>query len=134
MAQNETHTVIGACPHDCPDTCSFVTTVRDGVAIKVQGNPEHRPTDGVLCNKVSRYAERTHHPDRILTPMRRVGAKGEGRFEPVGWDEALDNIAARLQAITTRSGPEAILPYSYAGTMGLVQGESISARFFNRLA
>ena len=126
------HSVIGACPHDCPDTCSLVTTVENGVAIKVSGNPEHRHTDGVLCTKVSRYTERTYHPERLLQPLRRSGAKGSGRFEPVSWDDALDDIAARLQAIAARN-PEAIVPYSYAGTMGLVQGESIAARFFNKL-
>ncbi|WP_101047659.1 molybdopterin-containing oxidoreductase family protein [Macromonas nakdongensis] len=125
-------TVVGACPHDCPDTCSFVTTVQNGVAVKVQGNPHHPQTGGVLCAKVSRYHERTHHPERLLTPLKRVGPKGAGRFEPVSWDEALDDIAARLQAIAARD-PRAILPYSYAGTMGLVQGESIAARFFHRL-
>ncbi len=124
--------VLGACPHDCPDTCALVTTVRDGVAVKVQGNPRHPMTDGVLCAKVSRYAERTHHPDRVLTPLRRVGRKGEGRFEPVSWDEALDDIAARLSAIAARD-PQAIVPYSYAGTMGLVQGEAMAGRFFHRL-
>ena len=124
--------VRGACPHDCPDTCALVTTVENGVAIKVQGNPMHPMTDGVLCAKVSRYAERTHHPERLLTPMRRVGPKGSGRFEPVSWDEALQDIAARLSAIARRD-PQAIVPYSYAGTMGLVQGESIAARFFHRL-
>ncbi|HSV52907.1 MAG TPA: molybdopterin-dependent oxidoreductase, partial [Burkholderiaceae bacterium] len=122
----------GACPHDCPDTCSFLTTVENGIAIKVQGNPEHRHTDGALCTKVSRYAERSYHPERILTPLRRVGPKGAGQFEPVSWDTALADIAARLQAIAARN-PEAILPYSYAGTMGLVQGESMAARFFNKL-
>jgi len=89
-------------------------------------------TDGVLCAKVSRYAERTHHPDRVLTPLRRVGRKGEGRFEPVSWDEALDDIAARLSAIAARD-PQAIVPYSYAGTMGLVQYASMDRRFFHRL-
>ena len=126
------HEVRGACPHDCPDTCALVTTVRDGVAIKVQGNPAHRPTDGVLCTKVSRYAERSYHPERLLRPLRRVGPKGAGRFEAVGWDEALADIAARLQEIAARD-PQAILPYSYCGTMGLVQGEGMAARFFNRL-
>ncbi len=128
-------TVLGACPHDCPDTCSLVTTVQDGVAIKVQGNPAHRATDGALCTKVSRYTERSYHPDRVLQPLRRVGRKGEGRFEPVSWELALRDIATRLQAIAGK-GPDAaqaILPYSYAGTMGLVQGESMAARFFNRL-
>ncbi|MBE7942430.1 MULTISPECIES: molybdopterin oxidoreductase family protein [Ramlibacter] len=124
--------VRGACPHDCPDTCAFVTTVRDGVAIKVQGNPAHRHTDGALCTKVSRYTERSYHPERLLHPLRRVGPKGSGRFERVGWDEALDEIAARLSAIAARD-PEAILPYSYCGTMGLVQGESMAMRFFHKL-
>jgi len=126
------HTVRGACPHDCPDTCALLTTVENGVAVRVQGNPGHRPTDGTLCTKVSRYPERTYHPERILTPLRRVGPKGSGRFEPVGWEAALDDIAARLQAIAARD-PQAILPYSYAGTMGLVQGEGMAARFFHRL-
>ena len=124
--------VIGACPHDCPDTCSLVTTVDNGCAVRVRGNPAHPPTDGVLCTKVSRYPERTHHPERILTPLRRVGAKGEGRFEPITWDAALDEIATRLKTIAARDA-QAILPYSYAGTMGLVQGESMDRRFFNAL-
>jgi anaerobic selenocysteine-containing dehydrogenase len=126
------HQVLGACPHDCPDTCALVTTVREGVAIRVQGNPHHPMTDGVLCTKVSRYHERTHHPDRVLTPLRRVGRKGEGRFEPVSWEVALQDIASRLGAIAARD-PQAIVPYSYAGTMGLVQGEAMAARFFHRL-
>src|SRR6478752_2621805 len=124
--------VRGACPHDCPDTCALVTTVRDGIAIKVQGNPAHRPTDGVLCTKVSRYAERSYHPERLLQPLKRVGPKGSGRFEAVSWDDALTDIAARLGEIAGRD-PQAILPYSYCGTMGLVQGEGMAARFFNRL-
>jgi anaerobic selenocysteine-containing dehydrogenase len=124
--------VRGACPHDCPDTCALLTTVQDGVAVKVQGNPLHRPTDGVLCTKVSRYTERSYHPERLLQPLKRVGPKGSSRFEPVGWDEALDDIALRLKEIAGRD-PEAILPYSYCGTMGLVQGESMAARFFSRL-
>ncbi|MFD1710206.1 molybdopterin oxidoreductase family protein [Ottowia sp. GY511] len=124
--------VVGACPHDCPDTCSLVTTVEDGRAVRVRGNPAHPSTDGVLCAKVSKYAERTNHPERVLTPLRRVGAKGEGRFEPITWDAALDEIAQRLGAIAARD-PQAILPYSYAGTMGLVQGESMDRRFFHQL-
>lgn len=128
---NET-TVRGACPHDCPDTCALISTVRDGRVIKVRGNPDHPATDGVLCHKVSRYPERLYHPDRLTTPLKRVGAKGAGRFAPVCWDEALDAIATRLKPIAARA-PEAILPYSYAGTMGLVQSESISARFFHAL-
>ncbi len=123
------HTVRGACPHDCPDTCALLTTVEDGVAVRVQGNPAHPHTAGTLCTKVSRYAERSHHPERVLTPLRRSGPKGSGQFTPVGWDEALDDIVARLKALPN---PQALLPYSYAGTMGLVQGESMAARFFNR--
>jgi len=111
----------------------MVVTVRDGIAVKVQGNADHFHTNGALCTKVSRYTERTYHRDRLLTPLRRTGAKGSGQFEPVSWDEALRDIAARLQRIAQTSGPEAILPYSYAGTMGLVQGESMASRFFNRL-
>ena len=124
--------VRGACPHDCPDTCALLTTVEDGRALKVQGNPAHRHTAGVLCTKVSRYTERTYAPDRVLQPLRRCGPKGSGRFEPVGWDEALDAIAQRLRTVAAHD-PAAILPYSYAGTMGLVQGESMAARFFHRL-
>jgi anaerobic selenocysteine-containing dehydrogenase len=126
------HQVRGACPHDCPDTCALVTTVQDGVALRVQGNPRHAQTAGVLCNKVSHYPERVYHPERLLHPMRRLGPKGSGRFERVTWEAALDDIAGRLKAIAARD-PQAILPYSYAGTMGLVQGESIAARFFHRL-
>ncbi|MBI5259689.1 MAG: molybdopterin oxidoreductase family protein [Burkholderiales bacterium] len=127
-----TRVVRGACPHDCPDTCALKITVEDGRVTKVQGDPEHPPTHGALCTKVSRYAERTYHADRVLTPLKRSGAKGSGQFVPVSWDEALDDIAARLKAIAARD-PQAILPYSYAGTMGLLQGESIAARFFHRL-
>lgn len=126
------HTVIGACPHDCPDTCSLVTTVENGKAIRVQGNPDHPMTDGVLCTKVSRYTERTYHPDRILHPLKRTGPKGSGQFAPVSWDEALNDIANRLNAIAAKE-PQAILPYSYAGTMGQVQGEAMAMRFFHKL-
>lgn len=132
MTQSAAAEVRGACPHDCPDTCALLTTVENGRAVRVHGNPSHPMTDGVLCAKVSRYTERTYHPERILTPLKRVGPKGSGRFDPVGWDEALDDIAGRLQAIAARD-PQAILPYSYAGTMGQVQGDSMSARFFHRL-
>ncbi|QYY26063.1 molybdopterin-dependent oxidoreductase [Diaphorobacter sp. MNS-0] len=127
-----THQVRGACPHDCPDTCALITTVENGRAVRVQGNPAHAQTGGVLCAKVSKYAERTHHAERILTPLRRSGPKGSGQFTPVSWDEALGDIAARLAHIAARA-PQAIQPYSYAGTMGLVQGESMDRRFFHRL-
>jgi anaerobic selenocysteine-containing dehydrogenase len=110
----------------------LLVTVEDGVATEVRGDPEHPTTAGVLCTKVSRYVERTYSPDRVLYPMRRVGRKGEGRFERISWDQALDEIAARLKPIAERD-PEAILPYSYCGTMGLVQGEAMSMRFFNKI-
>jgi anaerobic selenocysteine-containing dehydrogenase len=129
---NEAVEVRGACPHDCPDTCALITTVEHGVATQVRGNPDHPRTDGVLCTKVSRYAERTHHAERVFTPLKRVGHKGSGQFTPVSWDEAMGDIAARLGRIAERD-PEAILPYSYAGTMGLVQGEGMAARFFHAL-
>lgn len=124
--------ILGACPHDCPDTCSLTTTVIDGVATKVQGNPDHPMTGGVLCAKVSKYTQRTYHADRVLQPLQRSGPKGSGQFTPVSWDEALRDIAQRLHAIAQRN-PEAILPYSYAGTMGQVQGESMDRRFFHQL-
>ena len=124
--------VRGACPHDCPDTCALRVTVQDGRAIKVTGDPDHPPTHGALCTKVSRYPERTYHPDRVLTPLKRCGPKGSGQFKPVSWDEALGDIAQRLQAIAARDA-QAIQPYSYAGTMGLVQAEGMAQRFFNKL-
>lgn len=127
-----THIVRAACPHDCPDTCAMLVTVEDGRAVKVAGDPDHPTTKGVLCTKVARYTERTYHSKRLLTPMKRIGRKGEGRFAPIGWDEALDTVATRLSEIAARD-PQAILPYSYAGTMGLVQGESMAARFFHKL-
>ena len=127
--------VRAACPHDCPDTCALLVGVEGGRAVAVHGDPAHPPTHGALCTKVSRYTERTYHPDRVLTPLKRVGPKGSGRFAPVAWNEALDAIADRLARI---AGPalgnaEAIVPYSYCGTMGLVQGESMAGRFFHRL-
>lgn len=124
--------VRATCPHDCPDTCAMLVTVQDGVATQVRGDPEHPTTAGALCTKVSRYTERTYHKDRVLHPMKRIGKKGEGKFQRIGWDEALDTISTRLKAIAARD-PQAILPYSYAGTMGLVQGESMAARFFHKL-
>ncbi|MBJ7309967.1 molybdopterin-dependent oxidoreductase [Rugamonas sp. CCM 8940] len=124
--------VRATCPHDCPDTCALLITVADGVATEVKGDPDHPTTAGVLCTKVARYTERTYHAERLLHPLRRVGNKGEGKFERISWDEALDAIAARLKPIAARD-PQAILPYSYCGTMGLLQGESMSSRFFHQL-
>ena len=112
----------------------MLVTVENGRAVDIRGAPDHPPTDGALCTKVARYLERTYSPDRLRFPMRRMGAKGEGRFARISWDEALDEIAERFQAIATSSdGPQAILPYSYAGTMGLLQGSSMDRRFFHRL-
>src|SRR3954464_13343944 len=91
--------VKAACPHDCPDTCAMLVTVEDGRAVKVAGDPEHPVTRGFLCTKVNNYEQRTHSPDRIRTCLRRVGAKGEGRFEPITWDEALDEISSRFGAL-----------------------------------
>ncbi|WP_343627362.1 molybdopterin oxidoreductase family protein [Roseateles sp.] len=125
--------VKGACPHDCPDTCALKVTVEDGRVVKVQGQPEHPSTHGALCTKVSRYPERTYHAERVLHPLKRVSAKHEApRFERISWAQALEEIAARLKAIAARD-PQAILPYSYAGTMGMLQGEAMAARFFHRL-
>jgi anaerobic selenocysteine-containing dehydrogenase len=130
-----TRTVVrGACPHDCPDTCAMLITVEDGKAIAIRGAPDHPPTGGTLCTKVARYLERTYSKERVLQPMRRMGKKGEGRFERISWDEALDTIAARFAAIAASpDGPPAIVPYSYAGTMGLLQYGSMDRRFFHRL-
>ena len=131
-----TQIVHAACPHDCPDTCAMLVTVRKEngrkVAIRIAGDPDQPTTRGTLCTKVSRYLERTYHPERVLYPMRRVGRKGEGRFERVDWESALADISARLKKIAAVD-PQRIVPYSYAGTMGLVQGESMAARFFNKL-
>jgi len=124
--------VRAVCPHDCPDTCALLVTVEDGVATAVKGDPDHPTTAGVLCTKVARYTERTYHAERLLHPLRRIGKKGEGKFERISWDEALATIAARLKPIAARA-PQAILPYSYCGTMGLLQGESMSSRFFNKI-
>ena len=126
--------VRGACPHDCPDTCALVTTVVDGRAIEIRGADDHPPTAGVLCTKVARYLERTYSPERVLYPLRRTGRKGEGRFERISWDEALDTIARRFAAIAqSDDGAQAIVPYSYCGTMGVLQYGSMDRRFFHRL-
>src|SRR5437660_1493165 len=126
--------VRGACPHDCPDTCALLTTVENGRAIKAEGAPDHPTTRGTLCTKVARYLERTYSEQRLLHPMRRAGPKGSGRFEQISWDEALDTIAAKFSTIAASpDGPQAILPYSYAGTMGLLQYGSMDRRFFHRL-
>src|SRR6185436_1079878 len=121
------------CALDCPDACSMLVTVEDNRATQLRGNPAHPVTSGFLCGKVSRYLEREYSPDRLLYPQRRVGIKGSGRFERITWDEALQEIAGGLQAIAREFGPEAILPYSYGGSMGFLQGSGMDRRFFHRL-
>ena len=125
--------VRGACPHDCPDTCAMLVTVVDGRALEVRGDPEHPFTRGALCVKVNDYVERVYSPERVLYPLRRVGTKGSGNFERIGWDAALDEIASRFKAIMAEHGPQAILPYSYLGTEGLLNGLNVGDAFFNRL-
>src|ERR1700739_919244 len=121
--------VQAACPHDCPDACGVLITIEGGRATKIQGDPSHPVTNGFLCGKVAKYLDRVYSPERVLYPLRRRdgvakgplqrGCEQEG-FERISWDEALDDIASRLQQISDRYGPESILPYSYAGTIGVV--------------
>jgi len=123
----------GACGHDCPDTCGWIVEVRHGRAESLVGDPAHPFTRGTLCAKVNHYLERVYHPDRVLHPLRRIGAKGEARFERVGWDDALADIAARWQAIIAESGAEAILPHSSAGVQGLIQMHSLDRRLLGSM-
>jgi anaerobic selenocysteine-containing dehydrogenase len=150
--------VHAACPHDCPDACGVLITMEDGRATKIQGDSEHPVTRGFLCAKVAKYLDRVYSPDRVLYPVRRIAAKGpvavEGSCAPhdrvrdpvphepgpptetwqrISWDEALDEIGSRFRAITAEFGSEAILPYSYGGTLGVLNGASMDRRFFHRL-
>jgi anaerobic selenocysteine-containing dehydrogenase len=147
--------VHAACPHDCPDACGVLITVEDGRATKIQGDPQHPVTRGFLCAKVAKYLDRVYSPDRVLYPMRRVAAKGAAAvrsfasgqpgaavptqaestqvWQRISWDEALDEIASRFRAIVGEFGGEAILPYSYGGTLGALNGASMDRRFFGRL-
>jgi molybdopterin guanine dinucleotide-containing S/N-oxide reductase-like protein len=144
--------VHAACPHDCPDACDVLITVQDGRATKIQGDPEHPVTRGFLCAKVAKYLDRVYSPQRVLYPMRRIAAKGPHRsFAPsvqpgaaiptssdltwqrISWDEALDEIASRFRAIAAELGSEAILPYSFGGTLGTLNSASMDRRFFHRL-
>lgn len=124
---------LGACPHDCPDTCSMVVTVADGRVTRVRGNKDHPFTRGGLCVKVTDYPRHIYSPDRVTTPLERVGPKGAGSFRPITWDAALDRIADRFRSIIADDGPEAILPYSYLGNMGALNGLTVGDRFFNAL-
>jgi anaerobic selenocysteine-containing dehydrogenase len=125
--------VRGACPHDCPDTCAMLVTVENGKATKVRGDPDHPFTQGGLCVKVNDYTNHTYSPNRVLYPLRRVGRKGEGQFERITWDDALDEIATRFQAIIDEYGGQAVLPYSYLGTEGILNGLTVGDPFFHRL-
>src|SRR2546421_5243241 len=113
-------TVRVVCAHDCPDMCSLLAEVEDGRVLRVRGDPDHPFTAGFACAKVNRDAELVHSPERIKTPLRRIGAKGDGKFAPIGWDEALDEIVGCWQAIIAGSGPEALLGYAYSAHQGLL--------------
>ncbi|PYQ43689.1 MAG: molybdopterin oxidoreductase, partial [Acidobacteria bacterium] len=144
--------VKAACPHDCPDACGVLITVQDGRATRIQGDPEHPVTRGFLCAKVAKYLDRVYSPERVMYPMRRIAAKGPAAelrcagqpaaavpthgndiWQRISWDEALDAIASRFRAISDEFGSEAILPYSYGGTLGALNGGSMDRRFFHRL-
>ena len=128
------HVVYGSCPHNCPDCCALETHVDEqGRAVSVRGRADHPVTRGWLCAKVNRYLERVYHPERVLYPLRRVGPKGSGKFVRISWDAAISEIVERWQTIIARDGAQCILPYSYAGTLGLVQGAVTDTRFWNRL-
>src|SRR5579884_2304652 len=116
------------CALDCPDACGLLLNVEDVKGSRLRGDPNHPVTRGFLCGKVARYLEREYSPDRLIHPQKRIGQKGAGRFERITWDEALDTIAARLTAIAAEYGPESVLPYSYAGTMGLLNGSGMDRR------
>src|SRR3954468_761054 len=140
------HTVKAACPHDCPDACGVLITVEDGRATRIQGDPEHPVTRGFLCAKVAKYLDRVYSPERVLYPVKRIADKGPNAglrhpvtvadsrvWQRISWDEALGTIAARFRSIASEFGSEAILPYSYGGTLGTLNGGSMDRRFFHRL-
>lgn len=126
--------VRAACPHDCPDTCAMLVTVDEtGRATRITGAPEHPVTAGFLCGKVSTYIDRAYGDDRLLRPHVRAGPKGEGRFREASWDEALDVAGDAIRAAIERFGGESVLPYSYFGTMGVLQCDSMSARVMHAI-
>ena len=133
LNDNTLKTFHGGCPHDCPDTCSMVYTVQNNKLISVAGNKDHPMTRGGLCVKLKDYEKRHYHPDRLLYPMKRTGPKGSRQFARISWDEALDTIVTKWQAIIKESGPRAIMPASYLGNQGLVHGLNGGDAFFNRL-
>src|SRR5438094_9204526 len=116
---SETKVVRAVCPHDCPDTCSMVVTVKDGRAVQIKGDTEHPFTDGFLCQKVTRYLERVYHPDRLKYPLIRTGPKGSGQFRRIAWVAAIERITRKFRSISgSKDGPQAILTCSSSGTMG----------------
>ncbi|HVB65856.1 MAG TPA: molybdopterin oxidoreductase family protein [Nitrolancea sp.] len=133
MQNGEIRLVHGACPHDCPDTCAMITDVRDGRAVAISGDPNHPITQGWLCAKVRPYLDRVYHPDRLLHPLRRVGVKGSGEWERISWEEAIDEITSRWAELINDYGAASILPYSFSGTLGIVQNAIISTRLWNRM-
>lgn len=127
------HSVRGACPLDCPDTCAWLVTVEDGRAVSMRGDRAHPFTRGALCGKVDHYLDSLYSPDRLMFPLRRIGAKGEGRFQRIGWDDAISQVAEGIRRAIDENGPEAVLPYYFAGTMGIVQGWTLGQRLFAAL-
>ena len=131
--EDQTRTHFGACPHDCPDTCAMIYEVEDEKLVSVKGNKDHPMTRGTLCVKVKDYEKRHYHPDRLLYPHKRVGKKGEKKFERISWEEAIDTIHSKWVKIIDEYGPQAILPFSYLGNQGLVHGLNGGDSFFNKL-
>jgi len=133
MVHEENGVFPAVCPLDCPDTCGLLLHKENGRIVKVAGNPDHPITQGAICNKVRNMTERIYHPERVLYPLRRVGAKGEGKFERITWDEAIAEIAERYKGLINEHGSESILPYSFYGNMGMLGVDGMDRRFFHRL-
>ena len=131
--EDQSRTHFGACPHDCPDTCAMIYEVEDEKLVSVKGNKEHPMTRGTLCVKVKDYEKRHYHPDRLLYPHKRIGKKGEKKFERISWEEAINTIYSKWVKIIDEYGPQAILPFSYLGNQGLVHGLNGGDSFFNKL-
>ena len=123
----------GGCPHDCPDTCAMIYEIKDNKLIGVKGNKDHPYTRGGLCVKVKDFDKKHYHPDRLLYPLKRVGAKGEKKFERIKWSEAINTITYKWKEIIKEYGPQAIIPYSYLGNQGLVHGLNGADAFFNKM-
>ena len=131
--EDQSRTHFGACPHDCPDTCAMIYEVEDEKLVSVKGNKEHPMTRGTLCVKVKDYEKRHYHPDRLLYPHKRIGKKGEKKFERISWEEAINTIYSKWVKIIDEYGPQSILPFSYLGNQGLVHGLNGGDSFFNKL-